>query len=262
MPRLFFGCLLFALVLTGAMPPVAAQQSRPVVIFAAASLQTTLGAVAAAWTAETGKTAAFSFAASSALARQLDNGAPADVFASADLDWMDWAEGRRLIVGPSRRNLLGNRLVLITAAGAQASLAEVELRPGLEFVRLLGDSRLALGDPVAVPAGRYAQAALQALGLWDVLKTRIAGAESVRAALALVARGEARLGIVYATDARAERRVRTLATFPADTHPPIVYPFALTAASTHPDAAAFLAYLSSPKARAIFEADGFQMLAP
>lgn len=245
-------------VLAASIRPSFAQAARPVVVFAAASLQTVLPTIAGLWLGETGRSAVFSFAASSALARQLDQGAPADLFASADAEWMDWAERRGLVRADSRRSLLGNALVLVEAADRPASA--LAIAPGFPLAAAIGDSRLAMGNPQSVPAGRYAQAALTSLGVWDAVRPRIAGAENVRAALALVARGEARFGIVYATDARSEPRVRTVGVFPADSHPAIVYPFALTAGSTGPDGAAFLAYLSSPAAVGAFEAEGFSVL--
>lgn len=237
--------------------PAAAQEARPVLVFAAASLQTALNAIAAEWQKETGKRVTFSYAASSALARQMEQGAPADMFASADLEWMNWVAERNLIRPATRETLLANRLVLIAPTDLQTSL---KIAPGFALAAAIGDSRLATGDPRAVPVGRYAQAALTHLGVWDQVRPLIAGADNVRAALALVARGEARYGIVYATDAKTEQRVKVVDTFPADSHPPVLYPFALTAASAHPDAAAFLAYLRSPAAIRIFEAEGFSMV--
>jgi molybdate transport system substrate-binding protein len=240
-----------------ASAPAAAQETRPVLVFAAASLQTALTAIAAEWQKETGKRATFSFAASSALARQMEQGAPADLFASADLDWMDWAAQRGLIKPATRTTLLANSLVLIAAKDDGLQL---KIEPNFALAAAIGGSRLATGDPRAVPVGRYAQAALTALGVWDSVSGRIAGADNVRSALALVARGEARLGIVYATDAKVEPRVRVVDTFPAGSHAPVVYPFAETAAARHPDAAAFLGYLRSPAAIRIFEAEGFTIV--
>ena len=245
-------------LLAGLASPSQAQETRPLVVFAAASLQTALTAIATDWQRETGKRVTFSFAASSAIARQLDQGAPADLFASADLDWMDFAEQRRLIRAGTRRTLLGNSLVLIEPVSETAST--LTIAPGFPLAAAIGTSRLATGNVQSVPVGRYAQAALTALGVWTEVAPRIAGADNVRAALALVARGEARLGIVYATDARTEPRVRVVGTFTAGSHPPIAYPVAVTAGSTHPDAAAFLAYLASPAAVRIFEAEGFTVL--
>ncbi|QCI66373.1 molybdate ABC transporter substrate-binding protein [Phreatobacter stygius] len=248
--------LLAVFALSGARP-ASAQETRPVLVFAAASLQTALNGIAAEWQKETGKRATFSYAASSALARQMEQGAPADLFASADLEWMDWVQQRNLIRPGSRQTLLANTLVLI----APASLAtDLKIQPGFPLAAAIGDSRLATGDPRAVPVGRYAQAALTALGVWNEVQPRIAGADNVRAALALVARGEARFGIVYATDARTEARVKVVDTFPAGSHPPVLYPFALTASSAHPDAGAFMTYLRSPAAIRIFEAEGFSIV--
>ena len=249
--------LLSLLIGAIALPPARAQEPKPVLFFAAASLQTALNAVAAAWQGETGKKVTFSYAATSALARQIEQGAPADLFASADLEWMDWADQRKLIKPGTRKSLLGNTLVLIAQKDAAIDL---KIAPGFALAAALGESRLATGNPQFVPAGKYAQAALTALGVWDQVGPRLAGAENVRAALALVARGEAKLGIVYGTDAKTEPRVRIVDTFPASSHPPIVYPFALTAQSSNPDALAFLAYLSSPAAVRIFEAEGFTIL--
>lgn len=243
-----------AFLLLAAAPQPAAAQDRGVVVFAAASLQTALNAVGAEWRKETGKQVTFSYAASSALARQIEQGAPADLFASADLEWMNWMQQRNLIKADTRATLLANSLVLIAAPDVQSSLT---IGPNFPLAAAIGDSRLATGDPRAVPVGRYAQAALTHLGVWSDVQPRIAGADNVRAALALVARGEARYGIVYATDAKTEPRVKVVGTFPAGSHPPVEYPFALTASSRHADAAAFLAYLRSPAATRIFEAEGF-----
>lgn len=248
-----------AVMLAGilAAPGLHAQDRKPVVVFAAASLQTALNAIAGSWQRETGGKVVFSYAASSALARQIEQGAPADLFASADLDWMDWAQSRNLVRRETRRNLLGNTLVLIAPANSTVNL---RIAPGFPLAAAIGTSRLATGDPRSVPVGRYAQAALTSLGVWGDVAPRIAGADNVRAALALVARGEATFGIVYRSDAMAEPRVRIIDTFPAGSHPAIVYPFAVTAASNNPDAAAFLDYLSSPAAIRMFDAEGFAVL--
>lgn len=227
---------------------------KPVIVFAAASLRTALDAIAGAWQLETGKRVVCSFAGSAALARQVDQGAPTDILATADVQWMDWAAQRRLIRLASRKDLLGNTLVLIAASNDDIAL---RIEPGFALAAALGTSRLAIGDPQSVPAGQYGKQALTALGVYDQVSTRLASTENVRAALAFVARGEARLGIVYATDAKAEPRVRIVDRFPAGSHAPIIYPFALTAASTHPDASAFLSYLSSSAARKVFVAEGF-----
>jgi molybdate transport system substrate-binding protein len=246
----------FAAYIVAASAEAASARSHPVLVFAAASLKTALDAIAAAWHRETGGRATISYAASSTLAKQIDNGAPAELFISADEGWMDYLRERTLIDPKTRIDLLGNRLVLIAPA---ESAARVTIAPGFALAGLIGDGHLAMADPAAVPAGKYGKAALQKLGVWSSVETRVAAAENVRAALLLVARGEAPLGIVYQTDAAAEPGVRIVGTFPPDTHPPIVYPMALTPAAG-PEAAAFATYLSGPAARALFEAQGFTVL--
>ena len=235
----------------------AAAATKPVVVFAAASLKNALDAVAKTWEGKTGTKVTLSFAASSALAKQIESGAPADLFLSADLKWMDWAAERNLIDAASRKTLLGNTLVLIAPADSAVDLKIVK---GFALAQALGNERLAMGDPQSVPAGTYGKAALEHLGVWDQVSAKVAGAENVRVALAYVARGETPLGIVYATDARSEPKVRVVDTFPADSHPPVVYPAALTASSTHPQAKEFLAFLSSPEAAGVFEDEGFTVL--
>jgi molybdate transport system substrate-binding protein len=246
---------LLAAVLAVATAPAAV--AAEVLVFAAASLKNALDAVAADWSAVTGDTAAISYAASSAPAKQIEQGAPAEVFFSADLDWMDYLEERRLIDPATRRSLLGNRLVLV-AGGGEA--APVSIGPGFDLVGALGGGKLAMAGVDAVPAGRYGKAALESLGVWESVAPSVAQADNVRAALALVALGEAPLGIVYATDAHAEPKVRVVGTFPDDTHPPIVYPVARTAASRTDAATSFLDYLATPAARARFEAQGFTVV--
>ncbi len=228
-----------------------------VVVFAAASLKTALDGTGRQWTAATGKKVIFSYAASGALAKQIENGAPADLFASADIKWMDYAADKKLIVPESRISVLGNTLVLIAPTG---STSDLQIAKGFKLSEALGDRRLATGDPKSVPAGAYAKAALSSLGVWDCVASKIAGAESVRGALAFVARGEAPFGIVYRTDATNEPKVRVLDTFPSDSHPPIVYPFALTTTSTNPAAADFLAFLKTPAAAKMFTTEGFTVL--
>jgi molybdate transport system substrate-binding protein len=242
---------LVAALLCAACTAAAAQER--VLVFAAASLKNALDEVAA----QAPVMAVASYASSSALARQIAAGAPAQVFISADLAWMDYLEQRNAIRKDSRRNLLGNRLVLIAPAG---STVQASIAPRFPLAQLLGSGRLALGDPGHVPAGRYAKAALESLGVWRSVQGRLAPAENVRAALALVARGEAPLGVVYATDAAAETKVRVVGEFPQGSHPPIVYPAALTTRGGGPQAAAFLAFLGSPAARRIFEKHGFTPL--
>ena len=229
---------------------------RDVTVFAAASLTNALQDVAKDYEASGGGKVKFSFAASSLLARQIEAGADADVFFSADTEWMDYLAARKLIRTGTRRDALSNRLVLIAPAGSTVALS---IAPGFAIAAALGDSRLALADPDTVPAGKYAKAALTKLGVWDAVANKIARAENVRAALAYVARGEASLGIVYETDAKAEAKVRTVDTFPADTHPAIVYPVALTASANGSDAEAFLAYILSAKAAAVFKRHGFSV---
>ena len=231
--------------------------AEPVNVFAAASLKNALDAVSQAWKAATGKETRNTYAASSALAKQIEQAAPADACISADLDWMDYLADKKLIKPETRKLLLGNALVLVAA---KDSGLKVELKQGADLSGALAGGRLAVGDVKAVPAGKYAKDALEKLGLWASVEASLAQSENVRAALALVARGEAKLGIVYATDARAEKQVEVAGVFPEDSHPPIVYPAAVIISSKNPDAEAFVTYLSSPKAQEIFTAQGFTIL--
>jgi molybdate transport system substrate-binding protein len=231
-----------------------AQPARAPIVLAAASLQESMTEVADIWAAQGHARPVLSFAASSALARQAAAGAPADLFVSADVPWMDDLQKRGLLRPGSRANLLGNRLVLIAP---KSSRVAVTLRPGFDLARALGNSRLAMADPGAVPAGRYGQAALTRLGMWNGVSPKVVRAENVRAALALVERGAAALGVVYATDARASRGVRVVAVFPAASHPPIVYPLAMLRRSTNAEAEGFRRFLLSPKGRAVFVRYGF-----
>ncbi|MBS0376408.1 MAG: molybdate ABC transporter substrate-binding protein [Proteobacteria bacterium] len=233
---------------------VAAPAATPIVVFAAASLGTVLQHIGDAFEGATGTPVRFNFAASSTLARQIDNGAAADVYVSADEAWMDYLAERGHLRAGSRRDLVGNRLVLVAPADSAVRLA---LEPHVNLLAALGGGRLAVGDPDAVPAGRYARAALISLGVWADVEPRLARAADVRAALAFAARGEAPLAIVYETDARAEPRVRIVGTFPDGSHPPIAYPAALTAAAPAA-AAAFLDYLTTPAALRAFERAGFR----
>ena len=230
-----------------------ARAPEPVVVFAAASLGGALDEVAAGWEAETGQPVTLSYAGTSALARQIEQGAPADLLVTANEAWMDALEAEGLIRGHTRRDLLANRLVLI----AHGDAGPVEVGPGLDLAGMLGDGRLAMALVDAVPAGLYGREALRSLGLWDAVAPRVAQADNARAALALVALGEAPLGVVYATDALAEPQVSVLGAFPEGSHAPIVYPMAVTAASSHPRARALLDHLASPEARAVFERHGF-----
>jgi len=227
--------------------------SAEVTVFAAASLTDVLQEIGTAFRADTGTGTRFSFAASSALARQIESGAPAGVFVSADVEWMDHLAERGAIDATTRRNVAGNALVLIAPASSPVRL---EVTPGFSLAGALQGGRLAVADPASVPAGRYARAALMALDAWDPVEARLAPAENVRAALALVSRGEAPLGIVYRTDAKVDSGVRVVGEFPAGTHAAIVYPAARVIGS---DSAArtFVQYLSGPKAQAIFARHGF-----
>jgi molybdate transport system substrate-binding protein len=244
-------CLALALALSG--PALAAERApEEITVFAAASLTDVLQEIGAAYTRESGIPIRYSFAASSVLARQIESGAPAHAFLSADLEWMDHLESKALIDRASRRNVAGNALVLIAPA---ASTIELEIEPNFDIAAALGGGRLAIAEPASVPAGRYARAALAKLGVWNEVESRLAPAENVRAALAYVSRGEAPLGIVYRTDALVDRGVRVVATFPSDTHPPIVYPAAVVAGRTQ--GAGFVAFLGGDTAKAIFQKHGF-----
>lgn len=230
--------------------PAAAQD---LLVYAAASLKESLDEVAAQY-ARGGERVRVSYFASSALAKQIERGAPADVFVSADLDWMDYLERRGLLRAGTRRDLLHNGLVLIAPADSRLQLA---IEPGFALAAALGAGRLAMADPDSVPAGRYGRTALEKLGAWQGVAARVVRGDNVRTALNFVARGEAPLGIVYETDARAERRVRIVGVFPPASHPRIVYPAAVVAASRHPAAQPFLAYLASSGARTVFGKYGF-----
>jgi molybdate transport system substrate-binding protein len=236
----------------------AAAQGRNVLVFAAASLKTALDEVAAQWQRETGKKVSISYAASNTLIRQIELGAPADIFISADLDWMDYGQQKDLIKPDTRSNLLGNRLVLIAPKDANVS---VSIAPGFDLAAALKGGRLAMGNVDAVPAGKYGKAALEKLGAWHGVKDKMAQAESVRAALVLVSRGEAPLGLVYQTDAASDPAVKIVARFPENTHPPIIYPIAVTKESRNAEAQALLNYIRSPAARPVFERQGFTVLA-
>jgi molybdate transport system substrate-binding protein len=232
---------------------------RELLVFAAASLTNSLDEIGVAYTQQTRQHVKFSYAASSALARQLEAGARADVFVSADLEWMDYVQARTLIDRSTRQNLLSNRLVLVAPADSKIDL---EIAPGFALAAALGrNGRLATGDPESVPIGKYARSALTSLGVWNDVADRLVRADNVRSALAFVARGETPLGIVYETDAKVEKRVRIVDFFPEDSHPPIVYPVALTA-SGRPAAKRFIAFLQSAPAQEIFKKYGFQTSPP
>ncbi len=235
---------------------LAANSEKAMTVFAAASLTNVLQDLGDTFTKDTSIRVRFSFAASSALARQIENGARADVFFSADLEWMDYLQARNLIQAASRHNVLGNRLVLIAPLDSKISL---EIAPHFALADAVGKSRLATGDPDSVPVGRYAHEALANLGVWDQIAARLVRADSVRSALAFVDRGEAALGIVYATDALVDKSVRVVDTFPADSHMPIIYPVAL-AMGASADAPRFLAYIRGPAGDLAFNHYGFTPL--
>jgi len=243
-----------AVFLGVAATPAAAAEK--VTVFAAASLKNALDAANAAWAKE-GKEAVASYAASSALAKQIEGGAPADIFMSADLDWMDYLAKKDLIKADTRSNLLGNKIVLVAA---KDHAKPVDIKKGFDLAALLGDGKLAMGEVKSVPAGKYGKAALESLGVWSSVESKVAGAESVRAALALVSRGEAPYGIVYQTDASADPGVTVVGTFPAESHPPIIYPVAILSESKNPEAAAYLEFLKSERAAHFFAEQGFTVL--
>src|SRR5467141_2843981 len=244
-------------ILCGSAHTPAFAQDNSLTVFAAASLKNALDDIDAAYTAKTGVKVSASYAASSALAKQIEQGAPADIFASADTGWMDYAIGKKNINEPTRVNLLGNSIVLI--APKDSKIDNVTIGQGFDLAKLAGDGKIATGDVKAVPVGKYAKAALEKVGAWSAAEPKFAMAESVRAALTLVARGEAALGIVYSTDAKVEPGVKIVGTFPADSHPPIIYPVAATT-TAKAEAADYLAFLHSSAAKTILEKYGFKFL--
>lgn len=247
--------LLYALAAIALLAGAVRCHAQGLTLFAAVSMKDVLEEIARGYSADTGTRVLTAFASSSALARQIEQGAPADVFVSADDAWMDYLAQRNRIDVSTRVVLAGNRLVLIAPADR---VVHVEIARGFPVAQALGDGRLALADPAHVPAGCYARAALSSLGVWDEVQARLAPADNVRAALNFVARGEAPLGIVYQTDAAAEKRVQVVGAFPAGSHPPIRYPAAVVSASAHPQAAQrLLAHLRSARAAAVFARHGF-----
>lgn len=256
-PLAFFCSLLLAACVLLAPGVTAAAQERPLLVFAAASMKNALDDVNEAYAKASGVKVRTSYAASSALVKQIEQGAAADVFVSADRDWMDYAAQKSLIRNDTRHDLLGNRLVLI--APKNTDIGPQQIGPGFGLAALARDRRIAAADVQAVPAGKYAKAALEELGIWDFVAPKLAMADNVRAALALVARGEAALGMVYATDAKAEPQVRVVGVFPADSHPEIIYPVAATV-TARPEARHYLDFLRSAAARAVFERHGFVFL--
>ena len=255
-----FRRILAALIATAAvaiMPQLATAQEKSIVVFAAASMKNALDDVNAAFTKKSGIKVLASYAASSALMKQIGQGAPADVYVSADLQWMDYGSQKKLVQDDTRVNLLGNRLVLI--ALKDSKIGEVTIGPGFDLAKLAGEGRITTGDVRAVPVGLYAKAALEKLGLWASVEPKMAMADNVRAALVLVTRGEAPLGIVYGTDAKVEPGVKIIGVFPEDSHPPIVYPVALTT-NAKPEAIQYLTFLRSQAAKSVFEGYGFTFL--
>jgi molybdate transport system substrate-binding protein len=246
-----------AIIAVAAAPYVAEAQDKTITVFAAASMKNALDDVDAAFTKQSGIKIVASYEASSALMKQIEGGAPADVFVSADLKWMDYGSEKKLIKDDTRVNLLVNALVLI--APKDSKIDKVTIAPGFDLAKLAGDGRIATGDVKAVPVGLYAKTALERLGVWSAVEPKLAMTANVRAALVLVARGEAPLGIVYATDARVEPGVKVVGVFPDSSHDPIVYPVAATV-SAKPETSLYLAYLRSTAAKSIFESYGFIFL--
>jgi molybdate transport system substrate-binding protein len=247
---------IFSLFVASGPQPLLAQQ--PITVFAAASMRNALDDIDAIFSKATGIKAVVSYAATSALVKQIEQGAPADVFVSADLNWMAYAIDHKLVKPDTRVNLLANRLVLIVPTASK--LDHAAIAQGFDIAKLAGNERIAVADVTAVPAGRYAKAALTSLGAWPKAEAKLAMAENVRAALAYVARGETPIGIVYETDARIEPGVKIAGVFPEDSHPPVIYPVAATMAATNPAVARYLTFLRSAAAKAIFEKYGFSFL--
>lgn len=239
--------------LVGAISVLPAVAQEKLTVFAAASMKNALDNANKAW----GQEVTVSYAASSALAKQIENGAPADIFISADLDWMKYLSDKKLVKEDTKTNWLGNRIVLVAPKDAAMP---VEIKPGFDLAALLKGERLAMGEPKSVPAGKYGKAALETLGVWSSVESSVASAESVRAALTLVSRGEAPYGIVYQTDAAADPGVAVAGTFPEDSHPAIIYPIAVLSGSKSPQAAAYLDFLTSAKAAPFFKKEGFTVL--
>jgi molybdate transport system substrate-binding protein len=254
---------LVALLAPGAFAESPAAAANPAatsdgpVVFAAASMKTALDAIATAWKAQNGKNVPISYASSAVLAKQVEQGAPADIFISADLVWMDYLDKAKLLKLGTRFNLLGNALVLIEPADGTSTL---KIAANFDLAGAVGDGKIAVCTIASCPGGIYAKAAFEKLGIWPAVEPKLAQADNIRNALTLVARGEAKFGVVYATDAKAEPKVKVVDTFPESSHGPIVYPAAILADSKNPDAAAFLAYLRSQAAIKIFLDQGFTIL--
>jgi molybdate transport system substrate-binding protein len=251
------GIFAAVVLLWGSASSPATAEDKTLTVFAAASMKNALDDIDTAFAAKTGIKVSASYAASSTLAKQIEQGAPADIFVSADTDWMDYAVSKKNIDEATRVNLLGNSIVLI--APKDSKIDNVTIGQGFDLAKLVGDGKIATGDVKSVPVGKYAKAALEKLGAWQAAEPKFAMAESVRAALLLVARGEAVLGIVYSTDAKVEPGVKIVGTFPADSHPAIIYPVAATA-TAKPEAKEYLNYLHSAAAKAVLEKYGFTYL--
>ena len=247
----------FSILLGSTVSPVQAQE-KSLTVFAAASMKNALDELNAAYTAKSGVKVTSSYAASSALAKQIEQGAPADIFISADLEWMDYSVGKKDINEATRTSLLGNSIVLIAAKDSK--FADVKIGQGFDLAKLAGDGKIATGDVKSVPVGKYAKAALEKLGSWTAAEPKFAMAESVRAALTLVSRGEAPLGIVYATDAKIDPGVKVIGTFPADSHPAIIYPVAATTKAKS-ESTDYLTFLKGSTSKTIMEKYGFTFLA-
>lgn len=247
--------LAVALATALALPGLAS--AAEITVFAASSLKAALDMIAADWEKSTGNTVVISYESSAKLAKQIQQGAPADLFISASKQWMDTLSDAGLIKPDSRKTILGNTLILVAADKAAA---KVDLVKGVDLAKLVGDGKLAMGLVDSVPAGQYGKEALTNLGVWDAVAPKVAQADNVRAALKLVESGEAAFGIVYASDAISDDKVSVVGTFPEDSHKPIIYPAAVTATSTAPQAQAFLDDLSSDAAGAVFAAQGFIVL--
>ena len=255
--RSFIVAALAASFAFAALPSSAFAQDKSLTVFAAASMKNALDDIDAAFTKQTGIKIVASYDASSALIKQIEQGAPADAFISADLKWMDYGSQKKLINDGTRVNLLGNELVIIAAKDSR--IDRIDIKPGFDFAKLAGDGRIATGDVQAVPVGIYAKAALEKLGVWSAVEPKMAMTSNVRAALVLVARGEAPLGIVYSTDAKVEPGVKIVGTFPEDSHEPIIYPIAATKDSK-PETVQYLAFLRTGAAKAVFDRYGFTFL--
>jgi molybdate transport system substrate-binding protein len=253
----FVVCVLFPLVFSGVLGSRAQAADEKVTVFAAASTTNALTDIGKVFMEKKMGEFMPSFASSSTLAKQIENGAPANIFLSADLKWMDYLAEKKMIDPASRVDLLGNRLVFIVPADSK--LGQITVTSALKLSELLADGKLAMGDPDHVPVGIYGKKALESLGLWAGIQDRVARTNDVRAALTLVERGEAPLGIVYSTDAAISDMVKVIGVFPEDSHPPIVYPVAAVAGQDTPATRRFLSFLKGPEAKAIFEKYGFSV---